>query len=211
MVSPLRAQNSGHGAAAVVGRVAFDFDDAPAAKVAVDLNQGMLSAISGMGKAAIQGVVEGLAESEQGHGSRAIQESSQHLDAINEVVQLTSSVLCEVRVRVYEGFSDQPSDIRESMIEHYESKLDDGNWDNVVRVQEGDDNIVVRAIRRDSAIHGVFVIVCEHDELVMVNVVCELSPEKIQQLTSQATKIGMKFGLEEVISRAMEEIHRRRH
>ena len=62
------------------------------------------------------------------------------------------------------------------------------------------------ALQDDGAIHGLFVIVSERDELVMVNVVCELTPEKVKQVTFHATQIGMTVGLEEVIERAIEQI-----
>ena len=48
------------------GRVDFDFADAPPATVEVDLREGMLSAITGIGQAAVQGVAEALVESGAG-------------------------------------------------------------------------------------------------------------------------------------------------
>ncbi len=207
---PARAQSDDHRVADRVGRVEFDFANAPAASVEVDLDEGMLPAITGLGKAAIQGVVEALVESGQGRGDSAAEQSAEHLQAVHDIFETTSNVIREIRVRVYEDLSEKTQYSRASMIEHYQKKLAGTNWDSVARIHEGDSVVVVCVSRSGGAIHGFFVIVSERDDLVMANIVCELTPEKVKQATSQATKIGMKAGLEDLIERAIARVDNRR-
>jgi hypothetical protein len=208
IVSPARAQSGDRRAADAMGRVDFDFPDAPAATVAVDFKEGMLSAIGGIGKAAIQGAIEGLAS--HGEGDSPVQQSAEYLQAVNDIVDIASNMIREVRVRVYGQLSEQTQNLRTSIVEHYQNNLDGTNWDSVVRVHEDDTSVVVYVLQGDGAIHGLFVIVSEPDDLVMVNVVCELTPEKVKQITSHATQIGMKVGLEELIEHAVGQIHKQR-
>jgi hypothetical protein len=204
---PVRAQSSPSDQTKVIGRVEFDFEGAPAATVEVDLSHGMLADMAGIGQGAIGGVVEALIES--GGSEDSVQQSAEHLQAANQILSTLSGVVHEVRIRVYENVPESAQPARASMISHYQQKLHGTDWDNVVRVREGDGNVVVCALRANGAIRGLFVMVSEHDELVMANVVCELTPDKVKQVTNQATRIGMKFGLGKVIQDAMQEINGR--
>ncbi len=194
-------------AADAVGRIEFDFPGAPAATVEVDLKGGILSALTGIGQAAVQGIAEALVESGPGSGSGAVQQSAEHLKATNAILESASRVIREVRVRVYEDLAEQGA--HASMVEHYQGKLDGTEWENVIRVRDENESVIVCVLQRDSAIRGLFVMVSDRDDLVLANVVCQLTPENVKQLTKQATKIGMKVGLEDVIEEAMKEIHRR--
>jgi hypothetical protein len=189
------------------GRVAFDFPGAPPATVEVDLSQGMLSDITGIGQAAIGGVIEGILSS-GGQSSDAVQQSAEHLQAINQIVGSLSGVVHEVRIRIYDDLPADADGARTAMVAHYQQKMAGTDWDSVVRVREGDSNVSVCALRSDGAIRGIFAVVSEDNELIMVNVVCELTPEKIKEATSQATRIGMKLGLEKAIQEAMRELNR---
>ncbi len=77
------------------------------------------------------------------------------------------------------------------------------------RVRDADESVVVCVLQHASAIRGLFIMVSDRDDLVLVNVVCQLTPENVKQLTNQATKIGMKAGLEGLIEDAMKRIDRR--
>jgi hypothetical protein len=200
---PARAQSGDRDGPGRAGRIEFDFADAPVANVEVDLDEDTLSAFTGIGKAAIQGVVESLVESHQGSDDSAVEKSAEHLRAANDIFETASNVIREVRVRVYENLSEQSQSARASMVEHYHKKLEGTDWDRVVRVRDGETSVVVCVSRSGEAIHGVFVMVSEPDDLVMANVVCDLTPEKIKQVTSQATKIGMEVGLENAIEQAI--------
>lgn len=183
------------------GRVEFDFPGGAPANVEIDLKNGMLSALTDIAVAAVDGAAEGIRESGQGD---AVRQSTEIMGALREVLGLTGEVVKEVRLRVYEGMED--SSTLASMQKYYQEKLDDGSWDNVVKVRDGDENVAVCVHREGSAIRGVFVMVGERDEMVLANVVCELTPDKIKQLTSKATKIGMRFGLGDAIEEMMREI-----
>ena len=183
------------------GRVDFDFDGAPAANVEVDLKNGTLASMSNIATAAVEGMIDGLNESAE---SPAIRESTHLLNAVREIVGLTTEVVREVRVRVYEDLPDQQ--VHANMLAHYQEKLSNDDWDKVISVREHGEQVAVCVQQTDSAINGVFVMVAERDELVLANVVCELTPERVKELTSKATKVGMKFGLGDAIEQAMREI-----
>jgi hypothetical protein len=187
----------------MLGRVEFDFSDAPAATVEVDVSHGMLSDFAGIGQAALNGVAAALSESAETQADDPLRQSAEHLQAVNQIVNSLAGVVHEVRVRVYEDLGEQNQAKREAMVSHYRQKLEGTDWESIVRVREDDANINVSALRSDGAIRGLFVMVTDNDDLVMTNVVCELTPDKVQHLTNQATKIGMKFGLEQAIQDAM--------
>jgi hypothetical protein len=190
----------------VVGRVDFDFPNAPPATVEVDLGEGMLADITGIAQAAIGGVVEGLLESAQGREPGAVQLSAEHLASAQKVVESVSGVVREIRVRVYDNLPESAAAIRTSMTAHYRQKVHHSDWDHLVRVHDGDTNVNVCALRRDGAIRGLFVMVSEDDQLVLANIVCDLSPEMVKQVTKQATQIGLQVGLEQALQEAMREI-----
>ena len=184
-----------------IGRVEFDFPNAPQANVEVDLKSGMLSALTDIANAAVEGVAEGLVESSE---ADAVRESVDHLNALKEILGVASHVIQEVRVRVYENLPD--NGIHAPMVKHYQKKLEGTSWENVIRVKEEGENVIVCVQQHESAIRGVFVMVSDGDELILANVVCELTPERVKQLAHQATKIGMKFGMEQAIEEAMREV-----
>jgi hypothetical protein len=209
-IAPLTAsaEPSPSDQADVMGRVEFDFEGAPPATIEVDLSHGMLSDVAGIGQAAVGGVVEALIQS-GGSEDSSIQQSAEHLEAVNQILSTLSGVVHEVRVRVYENAVELAQPERASMISHYQQKLNGTDWDNVVRVREGEGSVVVCTLRSGGAIRGLFVMVSEHDDLVIANVVCELTPDKVKQVTNQATRIGMKFGLKKVIQDAMRGVNQR--
>lgn len=188
-----------------MGRVEFDFITTQPANVEIDLKHGMLSAINEITKAAVDGVAQGIRESSE---SAAVQESTEHLRAVNEILGVTSQVVKEVRVRIYEGLED--GGFRNEMFVHYQDKLAGTNWDNVVRIKDNDETVVVCVLQHESAFRGVFVIFADGNDLILANVVCDMNPDTIRQLTNQATKIGMKFGLEGFIENAMSEMNAKR-
>jgi hypothetical protein len=189
-----------------VGRVDFDFPNAPPATVEVDLGEGMLSDLTGIAQAAIGGIVEGLLESAQGREHGAVQLSAEHLASAQKIVESVSGVVREIRVRVYDHLPESGADVRSSMTAHYQQKVLNSDWDNLVRVHDGDTNVNVCALRRAGAIRGLYVMVSEDDQFVLVNVVCDLSPEMVKQVTKQATQIGLQVGLEQALQEAMREM-----
>ena len=189
-----------------VGRVDFDFPNAPPATVEVDLGEGMLTDLTGIAQAAIGGIVEGLLESVQGREQGAVQLSAKHLASARKMVESVSGMVREIRVRVYDHLPESGADVRSSMTAHYQQKVLNSDWDHLVRVHDGDSNVSVCALRRAGAIRGLYVMVSEDDQFVLANVVCDLSPEMVKQVTKQATQIGLQVGLEQALQEAMREM-----
>ncbi len=196
---------------AVAWRIDFDFPESPPATVEVDLNHGMMSAISGIGQAAVGGVVEGLLESEPGRSTPEVAKSAEHLQAVNQILSELTGVVHEVRVRVYDNLGDAAPELRGRMVDHYVNQLKGSSWDNVVRVHDHGSKVNVNVLRENEAIRGLFVIVSEQNQFIMANVVCDLTPERIKQVSHGATTIGMKFGLDRAIKQAMTEMERELH
>ncbi len=90
------------------------------------------------------------------------------------------------------------------MMEYYNQNLQD--WDSVVRVYEHDSKVAVKVRRQADAIHGVFVIVADDHSVVVINAVCELTPERIKQVARGATMMGMNLGLEKAIQEAVHDL-----
>ncbi len=201
MYSAVAAQaqtaDAGHGHA--IGRIDFAKANLPPATVEVELGPGMIGDLLGLGKAAIGGVAKTLIESPQGSESTKL--AAEQLAAVQEIVQISSDVVHEVRVRVYE---DGPTDLGTK----FADQLQSANWNTIVKVHDGNDNVQLSLIRENGAIRGAFVVAADGNDLVLVNVVCNISPEKVQTLTAKATQIGLDNGLKQVIEQKLQHLHR---
>ncbi len=199
--------------AAPPGHIDFDAADLPPATVEVDLSQAMLGNLLGIGDAALAGVVEGLAEA-AGDGGEDIELAADKIGEARELVQLASQMVTEVRVRVYEDFDD--ADQAGEVFSKFDAQLRDGNWDTVVRARDGDESVRVSMLCDENAIRGILVVAGDHGDLVLVNIVCDVSPERVKQLTSMATKAGLENGLRPVLQAHMHQLrphiqHAQRH
>ena len=190
------------------GRIDFSQADLPAATVEVDLSQGMFHDLFGIGDAAVAGVAETLLKSSENGDAEGTRMAAQQLAAARQIMQLAADVVREVRVRVY---SDLPeSGARpEAVASKFDEQLREGEWDNVVRVREDDATVRVSLLRDNGAVRGIFVIAAENDEIVLANVVCDVSPENAKKLTTAAARIGLENGLAQMIEMKMREIHHR--
>jgi hypothetical protein len=190
------------------GRIDFSQADLPPATVEVDLSQGMFHDLFGIGDAAVAGMAETLLQSSENGESEGTRMAAQQLAAARQIMQLAAEVVREVRVRVY---SDLPeSSARpEAITSKFDEQLRDGDWDNVVRVREDDNTVRVSLLRENGAVRGIFVIVAERSELVLANVVCDVSPENAKKLTAAAARIGLENGLAQMIEAKMREMHHR--
>jgi hypothetical protein len=190
------------------GRIDFDSVGLPPATVAVDLGQGMVGDLFGIGDAAIAGVAESFSQSAEGsQGAEGTKMAAEQLAAARQMIQLASKVVQEARVRVYEDFGGESTNAEE-LISQFDDQLKTGNWEKLVRVRDGDENVQVSALRAGGAIRGVFIIVADGNDLVLVNAVCDVSPERVKQLTAAAAKIGLENGLQPMIEAKMKEMHR---
>jgi hypothetical protein len=197
------AQESQPTAAENIGRVDFDYPGAAKASVEIDLSRDMFGDLFGIGDAALAGVVEALNQSPQAQeGSEAIKQAAAQAAASRELVSIASEAIHDVRVRVYEGLQ-QPSEDKDGVIAHYDAKLNHGGWESTVRVQDGDDKVRVSAVRANGAINGLFIVAADGNDLVLVNVTCDLSPENAKKLTSAAVKSGLQAGLDKHLEHAL--------
>jgi hypothetical protein len=202
-VAAVRAQSAVLGNSGSAGRVEFDYPDLPPATVQVDLSQGLISDVFGIGDAAVAGISEALATSAgTNKGSEGTRLAAEKLTAVRQIVQTLGQVVREVHVRVYEGLPGQ-SGLSEKLLSHYDEKVRGGNWENVVRAQERDKAVRVAVARGEGAIHGLFVIVADGHDVVLTNFVCDVSPENAKKLTAVAVKTGLEAGLGQVLEAKM--------
>jgi hypothetical protein len=202
-VAAVHAQSATSSNSGSIGRVAFDDTDLPPATVEVDLSQGLLSDIFGIGDAAVAGVTEALANSagtnKGAEGTRLVAEK---MTAVHQIVQTLGQVVREVHVRAYEGLPDQPG-LTDKLLSHYDEKVRGANWENVVRVQEKGSTVRVAVARAEGAIRGLFVIVVDGHNVVMSNLVCDVSPDNTKKLTAIAAKTGLDAGLGQLLEAKM--------
>jgi hypothetical protein len=176
---------------APIGRLNFEAADLPEANVEVDLSQEMFRDLFGIGDAAIAGVTEALLDApKSGEGAKATEIAAKQAEALRQVINLAGNVVNEVHVRVYENAPEA-----QSISRPFDEQLRAGKWDTLARVRENDNTVRVAAVRDSGTIRGIFVVVTENDSLILANLVCNVSPENVQKLTSAATKIGLEHGL----------------
>jgi hypothetical protein len=199
-----RAQSDTQGPGDARGRIDFEAADLPAPSVEVDLNRGMFRDLFGIGDAAVAGVAESLLQSsDRTGGAETTRLAAEQLAAARQILQLASDVVREVRIRVYRDVSDE-SLKPETLAAQFDNQLRAGKWDNVVRVRDNEESVRVSLLREEGAIHGIFIIAGHQGkELVLANVVCDLSPDNIKKVTAAATKIGLENGLAQVIEAKM--------
>ncbi|MCA9229969.1 MAG: DUF4252 domain-containing protein [Planctomycetales bacterium] len=196
------AQTAVSAGSETVGRIDFASANLPPATVEVDLSQEIFGDLFGLGDAAIAGIVESLSQSSDEPGAETLQVAAEKLGAARQVVQLAKEVVREVRVRVYDNFSEEQGSATE-LAHRFDEQLSNGQWDKVVRVNDGDESVNVSFLRSQGAILGVFVVVADGNDVVLANVVCDVSPENVKKLTAAATKIGLENGLREEIERKL--------
>jgi hypothetical protein len=187
----------------VVGRIDFDDASLPPANVEIDLGEGMVSDLFGIGDAALEGVIDALSQNTAANEHpQSTQMAAEQLQAARQILDLAGDAVQEVRVRAYEQ-------LPEGAFEYFDSKLKDGQWETLVRARKGDENVRVALVRDKGAVNGVFVIASDGGGLVVVNAVCDISPENVKKLTSAATRIGLENGLAEAINQQMRRMNHR--
>jgi hypothetical protein len=191
------------------GRIDFNLDSMPAPTVEVDLSQGMFHDLFGIGDAAVAGVAETLLQSSENGSGEGTRMAAQQLAAARQILQLAADVVRDVRVRVYSDLPESGGAMPDAITSKFDSQLRDGDWDNVVRVRDGDATVRVSLLRENGSVRGVFVIVAENQEIVLTNVVCDVSPENAKKLTTAAARIGLENGLGQLIEMKMREMHHR--
>jgi hypothetical protein len=179
----------------VQGNVDFDYADAPPAAVELDLSQGMFQDLFGIGDAAVAGIADALSQfAGAKQGAEGAKVTAEQLAAARQMVQIAGQVVQGVRVRIYQGVKE-PSDKTDKLLAYYDNKLRADNWQPVLRAHDGNQMITLWAFRNSGAIEGLFIVAADKDSLLLTNVVCDISPEKVQKLTSAATQSALKAGL----------------
>lgn len=187
------------------GRVAFDLPDLPPATVEIDLGHGLIRHSLSLGDAAIAGFLDGLMTSPEANSSENAKFVAEQLTSARELGDAVSEVLHEVHVRVWDNLP-QDSKLAEQVLEHFDGRLNADGWEPAVRVRDDDDMVRVFVQRSEDSLGGVLVVVADGNDLVVANLVGDLSPEKVQHLTATATKIGVRLGLDKEINRAVEQM-----
>jgi len=190
-------------AAGSIGRLDFEAAKLPEANVEIDLGQDMFKDLFGIGDAAIAGVAESLVKSAGiNDGAKGARLAAEQLNTARQIIQLAGNVVRELRVRVYEG---RPEDAvsAEKLFKPFDEQLHNGKWETLARVHKDKNSVRVSAIRNDGAIQGIFITVTDGRNAVVANVVCDISPDNVKNLTSTATKVGLENGLAQVIEQKM--------
>ncbi len=203
------AQNTAAETETTLGRIDLSYDGLPPATVEVDLSQGMFTDLFGIGDAAIAGVAEALAKAVGTNGAaEGTQLAAEQLAAARQIVEIAGGVVREVRVRVYQDLpsdEDQPT----KLMAHFSKVIRSDSWETIVRAREEDNTVSVSVARQDGAMRGLFVVAYDGDDLVLANIVCDISPENAKKLTSVATKIGLEAGLAQVIEAEMRQLRQK--
>lgn len=206
-VAAARVQSAGPSPSGTAGQIDFSAADLPPATVEVDLTQGIFGDLFGLGGAALSGISDSLSKSVDAHGdSDATKKAVEQLAAAEEIVQLAKEVVHEVRVRIYEDNSSELGQA-DSIASRFDEQMRAENWDNVVRIRDGKDSVRVSFLREAGSVRGVLVVAADGSDVVLVNVVCDVSPENVKKITSAATEIGLKNGLQQLIEQKMKHMH----
>lgn len=189
------------------GRVSLDLPDLPPATVEIDLGKGLIRHAISLGDAAVAGFLEGLMTSPNAESSENAQFVAQQLTTARELGDVVSDMVHEIHLRVW---NDLPPDnnLTHEIFAHFDPQLSGSGWESAVRVRDDDEMVRIFVHRSGESLNGVLIIAGEDDELVLANVIGDLSPDKVKQLTSTATKIGVKLGLDKEINRAVEQLKR---
>lgn len=193
------------------GAVQFDHPGGQAPAVSVDLPADLFRDFLGLGDAALEGVASGLLKNSGAQGEE-VKLAAEHLAALRQLIGTAQGAVQEVRVRVYneEGSNSPGADVAQ----HYISKLQGTAWDKIAEVRDGNNNATVFLMRDQGSIKGVFVIASQGaNQMVLANVLCDISPDRIKQLTEQGVTMGLKVGGDEAVKQMVNEIlghHQRR-
>lgn len=206
-VASSQAQESSSRSTADIGRIEFTHSGTSDKFVEINLSPAMFGDLFGIGDGALAGIADALQNSSQvKEGSEAIKLAAEKTAAARELVGIVKDVVTSIRLRAYEGLENAKEE-QVKLSEHYDEQLQSGGWENAIRAQEGEKYVQVAAVRDDGAIRGLFVIASEGNKLVLVNVVCDISPENAKKLTSAAVKSGLEAGLGKQIEEALQHAH----
>src|SRR6185436_12849285 len=94
------------------------------------------------------------------------------------------------------------------LMKQFEDQLKSADWETVVRVRQGNQNARVALLRQAGAIRGVFVIATEGHDVMVANVVADVSPANVKKLTAAAAAVGLENGLQQALEQQMRQFQR---
>jgi hypothetical protein len=168
----------------------------------VDLSQDTFHSLFGISDAAIGGVAEALFKSRGGNEGKDKQLTAEQLDAVRKIIELGGKFVREVRVRAYESLPENTDDV-DDLLKPFEGQLKAGKWETVVRMRVDDDTLRVAVFQKDGSIRGLFVAATGGEGVAIVNIVCDISPDKVKPLTEAVTKIGMSPEFQPIVGWAI--------
>ena len=186
------------------GRLDFEAAKLPAANLEVDLSQDTFHSLFGISDAAIAGVAETLLKSEDGEEGKDKHVVARHVEAVRKIVELGGMFVREVRVRAYESFPDGTD--ADSLLKPFDAQLKAGKWETVVRVRSDDDMVRVAMLQKEGSIRGMFVAATDGEEIAVVNIVCDISPDKVKPFTAAVAEVGKSLDLQPIIKWQMSQI-----
>ena len=187
------------------GRVSLDIPDLPPATVELDLGQGLIRHSLSLCDATLAGFLEGLMTSPSAESSENARFVTEQLTSARELGDAVSEVLHEVHVRVWDNLPSE-SRVAEQVFDHLDTNMSSAGWESAVRVRDGHSTVRVFVQRSENSLNGLLIVAAEGNDLVVTNLIGDLSPEKVQRVSATATKIGVKLGLDKEINRAVEQL-----
>ena len=92
-----------------------------------------------------------------------------------------------VFVRVYDATTVDA----ERLTQHYLDQLKREKWELVAQVKQEEEKIQVRLLLDEDTVYGIFVALANPEEVVVVNIVGEIAPERISDLLENLEKLGL--------------------
>ena len=175
----------------------------PTPKVSINVSADLINDLFGVTNAALTGVAEALNE-HQG-GNEAVELTANQIAAAKRVIGLATDSINGVRVRVYEQLDPA---VANHLLASHNSTLAAEGWEQVVEVNDKKERVRIALRNQEGAVRGVRVLVLGGSETVSLEADCDLSPERVQELTRTATQIGFELGLEEALEEVVREVHK---
>ncbi len=173
----------------------------PTPKVSITLSADLINDVFGVTNAALTGVAEAM-NAHQG-GNEAVRLTAEQIAAAKRVIGLATDSVNGVRLRVYEGLDPA---VTNGLLATHNATLADEGWEQVVEVNDKKERVRIALRNSEGAVRGVRVLVLTGSETVTIDADCDLSPERVQELTRTATQIGFELGLEEALEEVVKEI-----
>lgn len=187
----------------------LDFPGAPQPKAEIDLSFGLFNDLFGIADSVLQGMVESIQNSDLKHSSREAAElTTEQISALSKIIDVAKESIHSVQVRVYEESDNANHAALAAMAAHYEAELSKAGWDQVLRVNDGDESVRVSLRRQSGAISNAFVLVNDKNDTVAALIRCDLSPENAKRLGNTCMTSAVDMGLGNAIAKGIEEMQK---